>query len=609
MRFPLHTSFRSLGLALLTAFSVSAMAVVCATAAEETAPLTPPLQRAMQRLESEDTLVAWVFLRHKENGDRPVPRDVVSPRALRRLLKVRPPEHAVDRRDLPLDLASVQAVARRVQHLRQRSKWFNAVSVEATAAQLRSLRALPCVRQIDLVASSRRRPDFSEQTDPTTSKATATNAPVPSAPRRFDYGSSLNQLQMIRVTDLHDMGLDGQDVFIAHFDNGYRLLTHEAFARLRVHATWDFVANEENPDPAPCPPGQQCSSHGVETLSILAGFKEGRLIGPAYDATYVLARTENDAIESVQEEDLWVAAMEWADSIGVDIISSSLGYRVFDNPADDHTPEDMDGNTTLITRAADLAAERGIVVVNGVGNDGLLDLANTIYAPADGDSVIAVGAVNAMGTRSAISSYGPTADGRTKPDVLAEGIGTFMAQSTTSIAYGAGSGTSAATPLVAGAAALLLQAYPEATPMQIRDALRLTASRAANVDRYEGWGIIDALEAFLYLRDLGPEPPPFGGRTARIVPNPYPFTPTSPIRIELSVPAAVSLRLFDVRGRLVRQLLDETLPAAEHLVRWDGLDAQGRRVASGTYFLRLRAAALVEPRETQETTGKLVLLH
>jgi len=591
------------------------------------------LARAWASIEPGETITAWVFLRDKGNPPQERPFfELISERSLRRRLRVRSPEEVIDSGDMPLDPSYVAAVAARVHQVRQRSKWLNAVSVEATREQLAALRGLLCVRSLEIVAP-RIRPSVAPSypslasvpplgRSTTASPLSSSTVPSPplqstipsppslgTVPSRFDYGWSLNQLQQIRVVDLHNMGLTGKDVFIGHFDNGYRLLSHESLTGLRVHAAWDFVANEPNPDPIPCGPGETCDSHGLETLSILAGFKEGKLIGPAFEATYLLARTESDAVESTAEEDLWVAAMEWADSIGVDVVSSSVGYRGFDDPLTSYTWEDMDGNTAVITRAADMAVARGIVVVAAIGNDGLLQDFNTIYAPADGDSVLAVGAIDQNGAYSILSSYGPTADGRTKPDVLAEGIGTIMALSSNSIAYGGGFGTSAACPLVAGAAALLRSAFPAATPVQIATALRSTASRSAAPDRFEGWGIIDALAAYRYLRDLGPAPSPFGGRTARIVPNPYPVGPTTPIQIELPEPAYVTLQLFDVRGRRVRALLAEPLPAAEHTIPWNGLDDGGHGVASGAYFLQLQASSLAAPERVERETRKVILLR
>ncbi len=559
-------------------------------------------------------LRAWVFFRDKgpQSTAKPsVAQTLVSERSLRRRLKVREPQQVIDGGDLRLEPSYVAAVAARVQRLRQLSKWLNAVSVDATPAQLAALRALPCVRGIQPLA--RRAPDPSSASKAATPSAAdmrrqADSGLLDTPPSPFPYGPSFNQLNQIGVVDLHRMGLTGSGVLIAHFDNGYRQLSHESMANLRIHATWDFVLDEENPDPAPCPAGQVCSSHGLETLSILAGYKPGKLIGPAFEADFLLARTENDAVESPLEEDLWVAAVEWADSIGADVVSSSVGYRTFDDPRFDHGWEDMDGNTTVITRAADMAVARGIVVVNAAGNEGIFTAPNTLFAPADGDSVIGVGAVDRNGVYSILSSYGPTADGRTKPDVLAEGIGTIMAQADNPMVYGAGGGTSAACPLVAGVAALLISAFPDATPLQIRDALRSTASRAAAPDRYQGWGIVDAFAAYRALRDLGPEPPPFGGRTARIVPNPYPLVPSTPIRIELPAPAHVTLHLFDVRGRLVRALLSEPLQATSYSIEWNGLDDGGHGVPSGAYYLRLQAAFLDQPGHVERETRKLIVL-
>jgi len=429
-------------------------------------------------------------------------------------------------------------------------------------------------------------------------------------PYRFDYGISQTQLELSNIPLMHSLGYDGAGVLVGHFDNGHRLLAHEVFDRLDVIASWDFVDHDADSAPSPSAP-QTYGAHGVTTLSVIAGFKESRLIGPAFGAQYLLARTENDATESPLEEDNWVAAIEWADSIGVDVASTSLGYRDFEDGFTDWTWSDMDGNTTVITRAADMAAARGIVVVTGTGNNGLdNDPNNTLLAPADADSIISVGAVGNLGGYAAFSSYGPTADGRTKPDVLAHGAGTAIAQSGNEQAYGFGLGTSLATPLVAGTAALLLQAHPWATPLQIRDALRLTASRADAVDRFEGWGLVDAYAAFLYLRDIGPPPTsPYTGRPAYYVPDAFAVQPSGTIRYKLDAAAYVTLQVFDVRGRLVRQLLAQPQIADVHVLSWNGLDDRGAAAGSGIFFVRLRAQSLVQPHRVSTSTRKFLRLE
>ncbi|MGB9665514.1 MAG: S8 family serine peptidase, partial [Ignavibacteria bacterium] len=239
-------------------------------------------------------------------------------------------------------------------------------------------------------------------------------------------------------------------------------------------------------------------SHGTQTLSTIGGFKDGQLIGPAFGATYILAKTENTESETPIEMDNWIAALEWADSIGVDITSTSLGYLEFDPPYPSYNWTHMDGNTVPITIAADLAVKRGIVVVNSAGNEGYNSTRNTLVAPADGDSVIAVGAVTSSGSRASFSSVGNTVDGRIKPDVMAMGSGVRVASPYSDNGYTNASGTSFSCPLAAGVAALILSENPSLTPMQVRDAMRNTANNATSPNREYGWGILNALNAVNY---------------------------------------------------------------------------------------------------------------
>jgi subtilisin family serine protease len=229
-------------------------------------------------------------------------------------------------------------------------------------------------------------------------------------------------------------------------------------------------------------------------LSIIGGFKEGELVGPAYGANFILAKTENTDSETPIEEDNWIAGIEWADSIGVDVTSTSLSYLDYDSPYTSYTWQDMDGNTALITIAADLAAGKGIVVVNSASNNGNNSSHNTLGAPADGDSVFTIGSVTSSGVRSSFSSVGPTVDGRIKPDLMAMGSNVYHAGSFGNQYY-AGSGTSFSCPLVAGVCALILQKNPLLTPMEVLQLLRSTATQSNNPDNLYGWGIIDALDA------------------------------------------------------------------------------------------------------------------
>jgi subtilisin family serine protease len=423
------------------------------------------------------------------------------------------------------------------------------------------------------------------------------------APSSLDYGSSLGQLDMINVITLHDVGLNGQGILIAVLDTGFNR-RHESLIHLDVVAERDFVNNDPVTENEPEDPYSQ-HNHGTAVLSVLAGYAPGNLIGPAWGASFALAKTEQVAVEIQQEEDDYVSALEWADSLGASIVSSSLGYY------DWYTYEDMDGNTAVTTIAADIAAAHGITVITAAGNEGPLPWPG-IIAPADGDSVVAVGGVESSGVIWSSSSRGPTFDGRIKPDVCAQAASVYVASAVGSTSYYSGSGTSFATPLVAGAAALCLQMNPEWTPIDLRDALRSSGDHSSNPDNEYGWGIIDAHMAALYGATGTPSsPPPAAAASALLFQNsPNPFIPSvsgrTAIRFRLSSsrtaaqgasgfssalgrPSArrVSLSLYDVKGRLVRRLYEGTRPAGDYVVEWDGLDERGIAVSSSVYYYRL----------------------
>ena len=394
--------------------------------------------------------------------------------------------------DAPPSPAYVAAVGAAATRLRQQSRWMNAVSVEATAEQVRAIESLAFVDRVDVVRGFRKR---REEFDGRASSLAVDPLRKASA---LNYGTAFGQVNQIKVPFLHDLGLDGRGVIVAVLDAGFNNLRHEAFATTRIVATRDFV----NGDESVADGGRGEGSHGTATLSVIGGFKDGQIVGPAYAASYLLAKTEDTESETPVEEDNWAAAVEWAEALGVDVISSSLGYLTYDPPFPSYTASDLDGDTAISTRAADRAGELGVIVVNSAGNEGLDTRHNTLGAPADGDLVLAVGAVTSAGGRASFSSVGPSADGRIKPDVAAQGVAVKVALPNSPSAYGTANGTSFSCPLTAGVAALLVQANPNATVAQVLGALRSTASQASRPDNLLGYGIVDALAA---LRVVAPQ--------------------------------------------------------------------------------------------------------
>ncbi|HKQ56807.1 MAG TPA: S8 family serine peptidase, partial [Candidatus Eisenbacteria bacterium] len=399
------------------------------------------------------------------------------------------------------------------------------------------------------------------------------------------YGGSFKQLDMMQVPALHALGLSGAGVLVCMLDTGFTL-THEAFIGLNVVAKRDFIHGDLNVDDQPGQDASGQANHGTLTLGCVAGYKAGTYLGGAYAASVALAKTENIASETPVEMDYWQFAAEWADSLGADVISSSLGYSEFDNPGDSYGYADMDGRTTVVTLAAAEAARRGITVVNAAGNEG----GNSwffIIAPGDADTVITSGAVDSTNVVASFSSHGPTSDGRIKPDVTAMGRSVLCVNRTVSNAYVRASGTSFSTPLTAGLVALLLESHPTWSPLQVREALRQTALNHAAPNNTIGWGLVQGLAANAYSSVLESPPPPVA-TGVRLAAGPNPLPAGTPGVIRFTVPAGgrATLDLVDVSGRRRARLFDG--PAAgEHTIAWVGMDAEGGRLTPGIYWLRL----------------------
>ena len=463
--------------------------------------LSPELIKAMH---ADTPLPVWVYFTDKGiAGEGPLRtalaarRQELAAHTQWRRSKVRPEANLVDFEDLPVRSDYQEQAQVRAIRVRTASRWFNAVSVDATADGIRSLAALDGVERLDIVRAFRR----GETADldatghpatPSSGRGGRTALEVSAGVRDPVYGASYPQLAQIGVPALHKQGFSGKGVIVAMLDVGFRW-NHEVFRLSRLVAQRDFVFKDNDVMQNAADPNDYSDAHGTATWSLLGGFKFGTMIGPAFGADFLLAKTEVGTSETPIEEDYWAAGIEWAEALGAEVVSSSLGYT------DWYTFADMDGKTAVTTKAANRAVSLGVVVVNAAGNE-RRNAWGHIIAPADGFGVIAVGAVDSAGKIASFSSPGPTYDGRIKPEVCAWGVSNLVAATAGdgSDTYVTGSGTSYATPLAAGVVALLLEAHPDWTPTQVRNALMGTAANAAAPNNDYGWGIIDALAAVAY---------------------------------------------------------------------------------------------------------------
>ena len=455
----------------------------------------------------------WVFLESESTPTRVQLTNRATQRLLTRGSMNTPGNFKVSESHLAL----LRAAGYQIRHT---SRFLNAVSVVIKDNdQLATLHEFPFVQSISPVAQYPRK-RFEEISGET----------VLARGSSLGYGESEGQNEMLKIPQIHRYGYDGSGVLIGVFDMGF-LTVHPAFDGMDIQAQYDFVDHEVDASG----PGDW---HGINVLSAIGGYDPGDLIGPAYRATFLLARTEDVSHESRAEEDNWVAALEWADSLGVDIITTSLNYfKQFDDPNENYRPSALDGQTTIIARAANIAAERGILVVNSAGNEG--DDPSSIWPPSDSPHVLSVGWVDTQQEISRFSGRGPTYDGRIKPNIVAQGSLVYMASGVSG--YIRRSGTSYAAPQIAGLAALLLQAHPQLSPDSVIAIFEEHGDRSFAPNNTYGWGIPDITSLF----------PNLNGSTSKnclIYPNPG---QSGEIRMVLS--NAVSelaelATLYDIRG-------------------------------------------------------------
>lgn len=427
--------------------------------------------------------------------------------------------------DFPVNAAYINQVKATGAKTYFSSRWMNCVLVETSAAIIEQVRLLPTVSRIEFVAPNKKLSSARVKKERNI-KETAIAA------------ATISQLQQIGLTEMQADGYRGEGIHIAVFDSGFPgVNTASAFQHIfqegRLIDSYDFIAQSGNVF--------KYDEHGTEVLSVIGAYSENTFTGGAYKASFHLYVTEDVGSEYRVEEYNWLFAAERADSAGVDVINSSLGYNTFDDASMDYTQAQLDGKTAVISRAATNAIARGIVVVCSAGNEASNSW-QKVTPPADANGILAIGAVTSTGLRSSFSSIGPTADNRIKPDVMAMGSGTSVVRPGGTVSTE--SGTSVASPLVASLVAGVLQAHPGVTVQDVYRAIVRSASQSTRPDNRYGYGIPDysGVNEYFAIADYEKE--------ITIYPNPV---TNSLVSIAIKHPSneAIQVMIYNAQGKLV----------------------------------------------------------
>lgn len=517
-----------------------------------------------------------VFFSNKDNTPYSIsnPAEYLSERSLNRRLNQ---EITIVEDDLPVDPDYVAQLESESITVFYKTKWMNGVLVQVDETKIALIEAFEFVTGTELVAGG----EGLLNPDPTSGRKFKGSG----GSRIKSLKSSQTQNAMIAVDLMHNRNFKGQNMLIAVFDGGFSgVIEASPFQHIiddnRIIATYDFVSNSNDVYSA-------LDDHGTRVFSAIGGFIEGEYAGTAYEADFVLCITEEIPTEYRIEEYNWLFAAEFADSLGVDVINTSLGYNIFDDDRTmDYNLTDIDGQTAIITRASNMAAQKGMLLVASAGNK---DFWDEITPPADSEGVLAVGMVGVNGLISSGSSIGPTADGRIKPDVVAQGVGTAVINKNGSIV--SGNGTSFASPLVAGLAAGVWQANPDWTNFEVMEAIKMSGDRAESPDNSYGYGIPDFIVAagnsILSVDDI---------LTQKIKVYPNPFSDNK-VFIDLNselVHGDLEIALFNLSGKLLLQQIFKA-GLADKIIVFETSEL----LPAGTYLLTVQS-------ETVRTEVRLI---
>jgi len=505
---------------------------------------------------------AWIFFADKEDVATSIanPLTILTQEAIDRkaLHGV-----AIDEQDVPVNEAYITQIKNATGiTVFAKSKWMNCVYVQGTESNIEDLLNLSFVTAVEYADKDL---NLFPSVPPFNSKFEMENAPSRIV---YNYGAAANQIQQIRGDFLHEQDFTGDGMIVAVLDSGFpNVGTIPAFADIinenRLLGTYDFVGRQTDVTGT--------GSHGTRTFSDIGGFLTDEFVGTAPEASFYLFRTEFSPTEVPVEEAYWVEALERADSLGVDVINTSLGYQDYDNPNYDHSYADLDGQTTFAARGANVAFDKGMLLVTSAGNDG--GGFNFVATPADAPGVLTVGAVDSGGNYASFSSVGPTVDGRIKPDVMAQGVNAAVITSTGAVSFS--NGTSFSSPIMTGSVACLWQVRPETTNSEIMQIVRESAHLFDNPTDQMGYGIPNFEDAFDAVQLLAIEDQLLASQFA-IYPNP------ASNRLNVSFPQHIEKAQLAIYNVLGTEVLRSNISALDN-----GIDISG--LTSGIYIVSVEA--------------------
>ena len=501
---------------------------------------------------------AWVFFADKENVAESLanPILIMTQEAIdRKTLQ----GTTIDERDVPVNEDYVSQIKNASGiTVKSKSKWFNCVHVFGSQSNIEALLDLSFVTNVEYA-------DKDLNLFPGAPIENKFAIEEASQRINYNYGDAANQIEMLSGDYLHELDYTGEGMIVAVLDAGFPTInTNPGFQKMRdedrILGTYDFEARTENVDGT--------SSHGFNTSSDIGGFLQDEFVGTAPQASFYFFVTEYGPTETPAEESWWVEALERSDSLGVDVVNTSLGYQDFDNPNYDHSYEDLDGQTTFSARGANIAFEKGMVLVTSAGNDG--GGFTYVGTPGDSPGMLTIGAVNSSGNYASFSSIGPTVDGRIKPDVMAQGSSSAIISTSGNVDFS--SGTSFSSPIMAGVVTCLWQSRPEVPNGHLMQVIRESAHLYNNPTDEMGYGIPNFEDAYIALQELGVEDE-FLMSNFALYPNPVSS------KVNISFPEGVSNATITIYSILGNEVLTSEISRNSNSVNMEALNA-GMYIAS-----------------------------